>query len=448
MDWYPLWNSLRIALISCAAVFFLGIFAAYYIARLPRVVKGVLDVLLTLPMVLPPTVVGYFLLLLFGAKRPLGIFFMQQFGVKLVMNWYSAIFASIVVAFPLMYRTARGAFESFDETLAWSAQALGQSGVWIFWRVRMPCCRQGILAGTVLAFARALGEYGATSMIAGYTPGKTATIATTVYQLWRTNDEAGAMRWVLVDIVISAVVLLAVNLLEKKQKAGERFLVERNEKLQNFTENIAHQIKTPLTALSIALDRLEESGENRELLERCFEQIERIRSFISKLMTISRMEAGKIIMTEQDINVNSMLCDVVNQLPKNDCNITVECDDKDYCINADEEWIREAFINIIQNSSELCETVKVKAVCRDDKCIVNIKDNGSGFEEDLIPYVFDRFETTGSAAAGHAGIGLNLSRLIIEAHHGTVDVRNNEDGKGAVIRVQIPRYVLKRKAEL
>ena len=127
MDWYPLWNSLRIALISCAAVFFLGIFAAYYIAKLPRTVKGVLDVVLTLPMVLPPTVVGYFLLLLFGAKRPLGIFFMEHFGVKLVMNWYSAIFASIVVAFPLMYRTARGAFESFDETLAWSAQTLGQS---------------------------------------------------------------------------------------------------------------------------------------------------------------------------------------------------------------------------------------------------------------------------------------------------------------------------------
>ena len=153
MDWYPLWNSLRIALISCAAVFFLGIFAAYYIAKLPRVLKGVLDVVLTLPMVLPPTVVGYFLLLLFGAKRPLGIFFMEHFGVKLVMNWYSAIFASIVVAFPLMYRTARGAFESFDETLAWSAQTLGLSNTWIFWRVRMPCCRQGILAGTVLALS-------------------------------------------------------------------------------------------------------------------------------------------------------------------------------------------------------------------------------------------------------------------------------------------------------
>ena len=160
--------------------------------------------------------------LLFGAKRPVGLFFQEHFGVKLVMTWYSAIFASIVVAFPLMYRTARGAFESFDETLAWSAQTLGLSNTWIFWHVRMPFCRQGILAGTVLAFARALGEYGATSMIAGYTPGKTATIATTVYQRWRTNDEAGALRWVLVDIAISAVVLLAVNLLERRQKAGDR----------------------------------------------------------------------------------------------------------------------------------------------------------------------------------------------------------------------------------
>ena len=222
MDLYPLWNSLRIAGISTVVIFFLGMFAAYWIAKLPRLVKGVLDVVLTLPLVLPPTVVGYFLLMVMGPRRPLGAWLLENFGTKLVMTWYSGIFAAAVVAFPLMYRTARGAFESFDETLAWSAQTLGQSDTWIFWRVRMPACRQGILAGTVLAFARALGEYGATSMIAGYTPGKTATIATTVYQLWRTNDELGAMRWVLVDIAISAAVLLAVNLLEKKQKAGGR----------------------------------------------------------------------------------------------------------------------------------------------------------------------------------------------------------------------------------
>ena len=222
MDWFPLWISLRIALISTVLIFFLGILAAYYIARLPRVLKGILDVVLTLPLVLPPTVVGYLLLRLLGPKRIIGAWLLKQFGIKVVMTWWSAIFATAVVIFPLMYRTVRGAFEAFDETLAYAGQTLGLSNTWIFWRVRMPYCRQGILAGTVLAFARALGEYGATSMIAGYTPGKTATIATTVYQLWRTNDEAGAMQWVLVDIVISAVVLLAVNLLERKQRQGGR----------------------------------------------------------------------------------------------------------------------------------------------------------------------------------------------------------------------------------
>lgn len=219
MDWYPLYNSLRIAAISCALVFFAGIFAAYYVARLPRAVKGILDVILTLPMVLPPTVVGYFILLVFGAKRPLGIF-LAQYGIKFVMTWYGGVLAAAVVAFPLMYRTARGAFESFDDTLAYSAQTLGLSNTYIFWHIRMPYCRQGILAGTVLAFARALGEYGATSMLIGYTPGRTATISTTVYQLWRTNDEAGAFFWVMVNLGISAVVLLIVNMLERRTKGG------------------------------------------------------------------------------------------------------------------------------------------------------------------------------------------------------------------------------------
>ena len=219
MDWYPLYNSLRIAAISCALVFFAGIFAAYYVARLPRAVKGILDVILTLPMVLPPTVVGYFILLVFGAKRPLGIF-LAQYGIKFVMTWYGGVLAAAVVAFPLMYRTARGAFESFDDTLAYSAQTLGLSNTYIFWHIRMPYCRQGILAGTVLAFARALGEYGATSMLIGYTPGRTATISTTVYQLWRTNDEAGAFFWVMVNLGISAEVLLIVNMLERRTKGG------------------------------------------------------------------------------------------------------------------------------------------------------------------------------------------------------------------------------------
>ena len=218
MDWYPLINSLRIAAVSTVLIFFLGILAAYYVAKLPRLVKGILDVVLTLPLVLPPTVVGYFLLRLLGPRRTIGLWFLETFGMRLTMVWYAAIFASAVVAFPLMYRTARGAFESFDQTLAYAGQTLGRSNTWIFWRVQMPYCKQGIIAGTVLAFARALGEYGATSMIAGYTPGKTATISTTVYQLWRTGDDAGAMKWVLVNLVISAVVLMAVNRLEKKDQ--------------------------------------------------------------------------------------------------------------------------------------------------------------------------------------------------------------------------------------
>ena len=216
MDWYPLWNSLRIAAISTFFIFFAGIFAAYYIAKLPRLLKGVLDVILTLPLVLPPTVVGYLLLRVLGPKRLIGAWVLEHFGFKMVMTWWLAIFATIVVIFPLMYRTVRGAFEAFDETLAYSGKTLGLSNTYIFWRIRLPYCRQGILAGTVLAFARALGEYGATSMIAGYTPGKTATISTTVYQMWRTDNDALAFKWVMVNMAISAVVLLAVNMLERK----------------------------------------------------------------------------------------------------------------------------------------------------------------------------------------------------------------------------------------
>jgi len=219
MDLYPLLNSLRIAAIGSVIVFFLGIFAAYYAVRLPRILKGVLDVILTMPLVLPPTVCGYLLLMLFGARRPLGIF-LAQFGVQFVMTWYGGILAAVMVAFPLMYRTVRGAFESFDKTLAYSGQTLGLSNTYIFWRIRMPVCRQGVLAGLVLAFARALGEYGATAMLVGYIPGRTATISTTVYQYWRTNNEAAAFKWVMINLAISALVLLTVNMLEKRNKGA------------------------------------------------------------------------------------------------------------------------------------------------------------------------------------------------------------------------------------
>ena len=217
MDWSPILISMKTASVSIVLTFFLGILAAWWVVSMKNErMKILLDGVLTLPLVLPPTVVGYLLLLVLGPKRVIGAWVLRTFGLKLVMTWWSAIFATIVVIFPLMYRTVRGAFEAFDETLAYSGQTLGLSNTFIFWRIRIPYCRQGILAGTVLAFARAIGEYGATSMIAGYTPGKTATISTTVYQMWRTDNDALAFRWVMVNIAISTVVLLAVNMLERR----------------------------------------------------------------------------------------------------------------------------------------------------------------------------------------------------------------------------------------
>ena len=273
MDWYPLVNSLRIAAISAVVVFFAGIAAAYYIAKFPRLVKGVLDVFLTLPLVLPPTVVGYLLLRVLGPKRLIGAWVLETFGIRLVMTWWSAIFATVVVVFPLMYRTVRGAFEAFDETLAYAGQTLGLSNTYIFWHIRMPYCRQGVLAGAVLAFARALGEYGATSMIAGYTPGKTATVSTTVYQLWQINNDELALKWVMVNVGISAIILLVVNMLEKKSLSAagrERkeavrmsLLVDIEKRLGNF------MLRSKFEASSGTMALLGASGCGKSVTLRC-----------------------------------------------------------------------------------------------------------------------------------------------------------------------------------
>lgn len=221
MDWYPLYNSLRIAAISCFLVFFTGIFAAYYVARLPRWIKGVLDVVLTLPMVLPPTVVGYFILLLFGVKRPLGMF-LSQFGIKFVMTWYGGILAASVVAFPLMYRTARGAFEQIDPNILGAARTLGVSEWRIFWHILVPNARSGILAGLVLSFTRALGEFGATIMFAGNIPGVTQTMSTAVYAAVQANDYDLAFNWAIIIIVFSLVFVTSMNALIARTGAPQR----------------------------------------------------------------------------------------------------------------------------------------------------------------------------------------------------------------------------------
>jgi len=216
MDWFPLINSLRVAAISTVLIFLLGIWAANGITRLPAWLKGAVDTVLTLPLVLPPTVVGFFLLKTISPKAALGAFLLDAFNWKLTMTWYSAIFATTIVAFPLMYRTARGSFEQLSPEWEACAATMGLSRRFIFWRIKLPNCKAGLLAGTVLSFARALGEYGATSMVTGYIPGKTATVATTVYQLWREGNDGLAYTWVLIDLAISMVVLVAMNMFEKR----------------------------------------------------------------------------------------------------------------------------------------------------------------------------------------------------------------------------------------
>ena len=213
MDLYPLFNSLRIALLGSILIFFIGVFLAWETMKLGKILKGIVDVILTLPLVLPPTVSGYFLLKIFGPRRPVGMF-LDRLGITFVMTWQGGVLAAFIVAFPLMYRAARGAFESFDEDIAGAARTLGLKENYIFWKIRMPYCRHGLIAGLILSFARALGEYGATTMLIGYIPGRTATVSTTVYQLWRTDNDILAMKWVIINIFISAAALIILNIIE------------------------------------------------------------------------------------------------------------------------------------------------------------------------------------------------------------------------------------------
>lgn len=218
MDFFPLYNSIRIALISTIIAFFISLAVANYIVYVPKVIKGIVDVVLTLPLVLPPTVVGYLVIRVCGPKRIFGKIFLDYFNIKLTMNWWSAIIVTSIVIMPLMYRTIRSSFESYNEHYTEIANDLGANKFEAFWFIKVPICKEGLFAGTILSFARALGEYGATSMICGYTPNKTATIATTVYQFWRTDNDSGALFWICINIMISVIVLLGINFLEHSKK--------------------------------------------------------------------------------------------------------------------------------------------------------------------------------------------------------------------------------------
>ncbi|MDR1928104.1 MAG: molybdate ABC transporter permease subunit [Oscillospiraceae bacterium] len=200
---------------ATVVTFAAGILAAYGVLRLPRRVKGACDTILTIPMVLPPTVVGYFILVTVSPNSALGKALFTWFGITVTMRWYAAVIAVIIVTFPLMYRTVRGAFEAFDKNLIDAGKTLGKSNSYIFMRVLLPNCKQGILAGTALAFARGLGEYGATSMVAGYIANKTATISTSVAYFWQINQDDKAMLWVIINLCISFAVMIIINFFER-----------------------------------------------------------------------------------------------------------------------------------------------------------------------------------------------------------------------------------------
>ncbi len=212
MDWMPVIISLKTAGVSIAVTFFLGILAAWMVISMKNDWwKGVVDALFTLPLVLPPTVAGFFLLYLFGVKRPLGRFFIDYFGVKIVFSWGATVIAAVVMSFPLMYRSARGAFEQVDPDLCSAARTLGMSELAIFRRIIFANAHPGIVSGGVLAFARGLGEFGATAMLAGNIAGKTRTLPMAVYSEVAAGNMDQAYSYVLVITAIAFFSVILIN---------------------------------------------------------------------------------------------------------------------------------------------------------------------------------------------------------------------------------------------
>lgn len=211
LDWSPLFISLKTGIVATFISFFLGIYAARKVVKTTPGKKAVIDGILTLPMVLPPTVAGFFLLLIFSKRRPFGIFLYETFDIKVVQSWLGCIIAATVIAFPLMYRNARAAFEQLDVNLIYAGRTLGMSDIRIFWKVVIPSAGSGIASGTILTFARALGEYGATSMLAGNIPGKTGTISQKIAMVIQDGDYATAGVWVAIVILIAFLVIFSMN---------------------------------------------------------------------------------------------------------------------------------------------------------------------------------------------------------------------------------------------
>ena len=212
LDWSPLIISLKTGVVATIVCFFLGLFAARKVIKLSYKAKAIVDGILTLPMVFPPTVAGFILLLVFSRRRPFGIFLDQQLDIQVVHTWLGCILAATVIAFPLMYRNARAAFEQIDANLVYAGRTLGMSEMNIFWKIVVPTAGPGIASGTILTFARAMGEYGATSMLAGNIPGKTGTVSQRIAMVIQDGDFATAGFWVVIVLLISFGIIFMVNM--------------------------------------------------------------------------------------------------------------------------------------------------------------------------------------------------------------------------------------------
>lgn len=223
MDHSPILISMKTAALTIVLVFFVGLFAARFVAGLrSQTAKTLLDGLFTLPLVLPPTVAGFFLLYIFGIHRPVGKFFVDYFGIKIAFSWGATVLAASVISFPLMYRSARGALEQVDENLLHAARSLGFSEWRSFWRIQFPAALPGIVSGGILAFARGLGEFGATAMIAGNIAGKTRTLPLAVYSAVAAGDEKTAGFYVAVLVGISFVAVVLMDYFAWKERKGHK----------------------------------------------------------------------------------------------------------------------------------------------------------------------------------------------------------------------------------
>lgn len=215
MELSPLIITLKTSAAATVVTFFAGIFLAHFVCNLKRG-KTFVDAVIMLPMVLPPTVVGFFLLLIFGKRGAIGKFFLQL-DVNFVFTWKAAVISAIVISLPLMYRTTRGAFEQLDQNIICAARTLGVSEWKIFWQILLPNAKQGILAGLVLSFTRAAGEFGATIMFAGNVPGVTQTMSTAIYAAVQANDYDLAFQWAAALALMSLVFIFAMNSVIRRQ---------------------------------------------------------------------------------------------------------------------------------------------------------------------------------------------------------------------------------------